>query len=144
MYVFNLCYFDVIKDGFINDDILTWGAIYNYDQNNTTKNHWQYTGSFGWINPQKLFKYIKDNKVDLSIYNIPNKQKFCAEEFFSNTFDPKYAGFLNHKKYNKYFSHFLYENSNLPYNNIAWVGFELTDYDSYNYFYDYFNKYIIQ
>lgn len=141
MYYMNLNFYKNASEDFLNDKILSWGAIYNYDNNNTTKNHWQYTGSFQWINTRALFNYIKCNNIDLSIYENRRKIYTCAEEFLSDMFDPKYAGFLNHKKYNKYFSHFLYENSTLPYFNISWVGFELVDVDTYDLFWDFYNNF---
>ena len=134
MYYFNLNYYKQMAEDFLYNKSLSWGTIYNYDENNITKYHWQYTGSFHWINCKELYNYIKDNNIDLSIYEVKQKMRTCAEEFLGETFDPKYAAFLNHKRYNKYFSHFLYENSSLPYYNINWVGFELIDIDSYNNF----------
>ena len=140
MYFFNLNFYYNVEYSFNNENIMSWGAIYNYCINNPVLYHWQYTGSFQWINTKKLKKYIKENNIDLSIYNKHSNIRACAEEFLGNTFDPKYAGFLNHNRYNKYFSHFLYENSNLPYYNISWVGFELTDINSYNDFFIFYKN----
>lgn len=141
MYYFNIYYYKEMSEDFLFNKSLSWGAIYNYDENNTTKYHWQYTGSFQWINCKELVKYIKDNNIDISEYNYKRKIFTCAEEFLGNTFDPKYAAFLNHQKYNKYFSHFLHENSTLPYYNISWVGLEIVDIDSCNNFWNFYNNF---
>lgn len=141
MYFYNMNYFKNVIEDFLYNKSLSWGAIYNYDKNNITKYHWQYTGSFHWINCKELLKYINENSIDLSIYESNRIIFTCAEEFLGNTFDPKYAGFLNHNRYNKYFSHFLYENSTLPYYNMSWVGFELVDIDSYNEFWNFYNNF---
>ena len=88
MYYFNIYYYKEMSFDFETNKSLSWGAIYNYDENNTTKYHWQYTGSFQWINTKELLKYIKENNIDLSEYNSDRKIYACAEEFLGNTFDP--------------------------------------------------------
>ena len=138
MYYFNLLNVYSIFEKFYNENIITYGTIYNYDDSSLTKYKWQYTGSFHWIYPYKFLNYLKDN--NLSYDNLKHKYnsntfiKYCAEAFIGDNIETKYAGFLDDHLFNKNCSHFLYDNSNLPYSNITYVCTELMHPNNYDRF----------
>lgn len=138
MYYYNLLDINFIYEKFYNENIITYGTLYNYDDSSLTKYKWQYTGSFHWIYPYRFLEYIKTK--DIKYNEIKNHYKsnmfikVCAEAFIGDYIEPKYAGFYNDQLFNKTCSHFLYENSLMPYSNILYVLSDLShpnDYESY-------------
>lgn len=130
MYYFNFYNINNIFERFYDEDIITYGTLYNYDDSSLVKYKWQYTGSFHWIYPYRFINYI--NKSNISYDDVKNKYnsntsiRFCAEAFIGDNIETKYAGFIDDYLFNKNVSHFLYENSFLPYYNILYVLSDLS------------------
>lgn len=144
MYFFNFFEIFGILTYFYNNNIIYYGTLYNYDQRSLVKYKWQYVGSFHWLMPSRLLKYLnsKGYSQDSVSNNFMNNIniRYIAEAFCGNFVEPKYAGFLNYDHFNKRSSHFLYENSDLAYYNILYL---LTDYLSntnYQNYITYFNR----
>ena len=130
MYYYNLLDINFIYEKFYNENIITYGTLYNYDDSSLTKYKWQYTGSFHWIYPYRFLQYIKDNNINYedikNRYKSNNTIKYCAETFVGDNIKTEYAGFLDDHLFNKNYSHFLYQNSNLPYMNILYILSDLS------------------
>ena len=130
MYFYNLCNINFIYEKFYNEDIITFGTIYNYDDSSLTKYKWQYTGSFHWIYPYRFMKYIQKNNINYKDikdrYSFNTTIKCCAEAFVGDNIETKYAGFYDDDLFNKQCSHFLCEDSTLPYKNILYVLSDLS------------------
>ena len=145
MYYFNFLNLFGIFSCFYTDDIIYYGALYNYDIRAIVKYKWQYVGSFHWLRPAKLLKYLND-KYGYSQQDISNhylntcERRYIAESFCGHFVEPEYAGFLNHLHYNKRFSHFLYEVSDMPYYNILYVLGEYVANTEYENYIKYFEK----
>lgn len=84
-----------------NGKWLSYGSVYMYDPRlsmmNHIRNNWCYSGSFQWLNCNKISKYIKYNNIDMSIYDEANTAtchiKQIAENFIGNVIPPSLAGF---------------------------------------------------
>ena len=130
MYYYNLININFIYEKFYNENIITYGTLYNYDDSSLTKYKWQYTGSFHWIYPYRFLQYIKNKSIDYA--DIKNRYrsnifiKVCAEAFIGDNIETEYAGFYDDHLFNKNCSHFLYENSVLPYENILYILSDLS------------------
>ena len=129
MYYFNIIDLHIILDKFYNEDIITYGTLYNYDDSSLTKYKWQYTGSFHWIYPYRLLNYFKENNIEYNEiknkYKLGNNIRLCAEAFVGDNIETQYVGFLDDHLFNKNCSHFLYENSTLPYYKILYILSEI-------------------
>ena len=104
LYYLNLNWIDVVKRKLLCDPNYTfYGGLYFKDYRHNNVHNWFYSGSFHWINPQRLLKYIKDNNVDYSKFFIDaNEQlKRCAE-LFVGIVPVENAAFHMDEKYNKY------------------------------------------
>jgi len=142
MYFYNLGNINFIYEKFYNEDIITFGTIYNYDDSSLVKYKWQYTGSFHWIYPYRFMKYIQKNNINYKDikdhYSFNTTIKYCAEAFVGDNIETKYAGFYDDDLFNKQCSHFLCEDSTLPYKNILYVLSDL----SHSYRHDIFLEYL--
>lgn len=119
MYWCNLNKPYLIDYELIEKDNICFGAIYNYDSSNITKYHWQYAGSFQWINPKRLYELTKDNNKEFRDFNI----KVIAEQFLGNNVSPEYAAFTNHTVFNKYHSLLLYDSHDYIYSNVWYAAY---------------------
>ena len=144
MYYFNFHNISEILEKFYNENIITYGTLYNYDDSSLTKYKWQYTGSFHWLYPYRFLDYIKDKNISYDSikerYTYNSFIRLCAEAFVGDNIEYDYAGFLDDKLFNKKCSHFLYENSKMPYSKILYVLSEITHPYNYNDYMNYFNK----
>ena len=144
MYYFNFYNVNMIFEKFFNEDIITYGALYNYDDSSLVKYKWQYTGSFHWIYPYRLLSYFKVKNINYKDikhkYNSNTYIRHCAESFIGDNIETTYAGFLDDHLFNKTCSHFLYENSELPYHNILYISSDLLSIDHHDDYLKYFNK----
>lgn len=65
------------------------------------KTKWIYSGSFQWINVNKLKNYIKENSINLD--RIPIMKRFFSEDFLGNILPVKYAaGAKTYRYYDDY------------------------------------------
>ena len=144
MYYYNLLDVNMVFEKFYKENIITYGTLYNYDDSSLTKYKWQYTGSFHWIYPYRFLQYIKDNNINYedikNRYKSNNNIKYCAETFVGDNIETEYAGFLDDDLFNKNCSHFLYQNSNLPYMNILYILSDLSHPSNHDNFLIYLDK----
>lgn len=121
MYWCNLEKIYIVDAELLIKDNICFGAIYNYDESSLVKYKWQYTGSFQWINPKRLYDIVKDDNrlyTDHMIMRI-------AEEFLGNNVPTDKVAFINHNWFNKKFSLLLHERSSYTYENIFRLAFGL-------------------
>lgn len=136
MYWENLHNFNYVDQELIENNNVCFGSIYCYDQSNYVKYHWQYTGSFYWVHPQRLLKILNDNNFNYNNYSI-HQCKNIAEELLGNYVDVDKAAFIEHELYNKHYCCVKYENSIYPYLNITWIAYNTLSIDKildYTYF----------
>lgn len=137
MYWENLYYLNYVDQELIEHDNICFGSIYCYDKSNYVKYHWQYTGSFYWVNPQRLLKILNDNNFNYNNYTIQQCRNI-AEELLGNYIDVDKVSFIDHELYNKHYCCVTYDNSNYPYFNIRWIAFnflhidKIIDYNNFN------------
>ena len=82
-------------------DYLSYGSLYMYDLRlhdlNNMKHNWCYSGSFQWLNCKKIARYIKENSIDMSMYDenfgATHYIRRIAENFIGDVIPPSLAGF---------------------------------------------------
>lgn len=131
MYFLNLYYGDFDVELISNNNVC-YGTLYNYDDSNLTKYHWQYTGSFQWINPKRLYEKIENKDLIYRDYDI----KIIAEQFLGNNVSTEYVAFKDHNLFNKKYSLLLYESHDFTYHNIWYLAYSFITIDT---FYDLIN-----
>lgn len=102
LYYFNLENIKNIEDSLINKNICH-GALYLdflSEKNKLSagdklgyrfsKTKWLYSGSFQWININKLLNHISENSINLD--RLPIMQRYFSEDFLGNIIPVEFAG----------------------------------------------------
>lgn len=137
MYWGNLEKIYIVNNELLINDNVCFGTIYNYDESSLVKYKWQYTGSFQWINPKRLYNIVKDDQKMYTDYNI----KCIAEEFLGNNVDIDKVAFNNHTWFNKKHSLLLYEKASYPYENMEYLAYTFMSIDDIYEFEDFIKTY---
>ena len=124
MYYLNFNWINEVKD-YIGEystfgDKYCYGALYFKDHRHNNNNNWFYSGSFQWINTKKIYKYIKNNNIDISPYISEENERLmrCAELFLGSVLNEENCSFHNDEHYNKKAELFPFYGWEISYNNI--------------------------
>lgn len=107
MYYLNLNWIDEVKNSISEYSTFgnkyCYGGLYFKDKRHNNVHNWFYSGSFQWINTKKLYKYIKDNNIDISQYISKENERLkrCAELFLGSILLEENCAFHNDEHYNK-------------------------------------------
>ena len=101
-------------------DYISYGSLYFKDYRHNNINNWFYSGSFFWVNTEKLRKHIKENNIDISEFIKPEAERLkrCAELFLGYCFDSNRCAFHNDERFNKETNHFNMHGREISYEHI--------------------------
>lgn len=115
MYYMNFIYIEDTIKKLTNpyEKYICYGTGFYPSYTHNNNHNWFYSGSFCWVNTNRLNDYIKENNIDINKYVISNNENLmrCAELFLGYVCPREYAGFLHDENFNKEydpFTHYKY------------------------------------
>jgi len=95
LYYFNLNDIKSVENKLSKNDVFSYGSFkkhYNWivEDNGKIykqKHNWHYSGTFFWLDTQKIYKYIKSNNIEIS----SDLHRWYTEMWLGNIFDSNFA-----------------------------------------------------